>query len=142
MVEVKLFGWCFPLFFYLSRFVSIHHDLLFVLLFIFVFVFRILIRSVCNFYYKKCQRIVPVPIMEISWTVSTCVFCLYIYLDGFVEPAECAGQDEQPLDLEFRLGLPGPEIEVVCFAYESISLSCLLTYRGASSSRLHSLGGF
>ncbi|KAK4412321.1 hypothetical protein Salat_2983700 [Sesamum alatum] len=30
---------------------------------------------------------------------------------GFVETAECSGHDDQPVDLELRLGLPGPEIE-------------------------------
>jgi hypothetical protein len=49
--------------------------------------------------------------MEIVWTISTCIFCFFLFVESFVETAECAGQDEQPLDLELRLGLPEPEME-------------------------------
>ena len=94
MIELKLFRWFFQLFNYLvfDFELTIHHDLLFLLVLIFVFVSWILIRSVWNFYYKKCCKNSWVPEIEITWTLSTCVFCI-IYLAGLVEIAECAGEN-------------------------------------------------
>lgn len=108
MLERKLFRWCFKLFSYLSRFVSIHHDLLFLLILVFVSISWILVRALGHLYSTK---IVRVPIIEIVWAISTCVFCFSIFFERFVETAECSGHDDQPVDLELRLGLPGPEIE-------------------------------
>lgn len=39
------------------------------------------------------------------------MFLLFYFFERFVERAECSGHDDQPVDLELRLGLPGPEIE-------------------------------
>ena len=110
MIEIKLFRWSFLLYnFLLSELeLEIHQDFVFLLVLILVFVSWILVRTLCHFYnfLTKFQ----VPKIEKTWTISTCIVCLYMYFDfaGFVQIAECA---EKPLDLEFRLGPPGTPLE-------------------------------